>query len=411
MIDHIPQRSDLTQRYLYSHDITSPPIISKFFKLADAVMQPENEDDVLKILLYAKERKIPLVARGSATSGYGGAVPFKGGIIVDFSRMDRFEVDEERRILIAEPGAVWWEIEKKLNKLGLSLRVYPTSAPSSTVGGWIGQNGYGIGSLAFGSIAENVEKMRIANFGGISETRDIRYYAGLHGTTGFVVKAWIKVKDYEDLNAYAFHVDVKEAIKIAYARKHYSALYLTRRYIEMKNRVSRDEVPEKDTLVVVTAEKLDGDRELGEEIWNDRFYPLRIRRAGPGIVTSEVLIDAEKLKAYLDSIERFGAGTEVWFLKNGLCSALSFVPVDEREGRNVFKYRFSLKALKEAKKLGGKVYSTGLYFSKESRNFYQNFDELLRFKRNIDPENLLNPGKVFPLGLLPRIMGFLEVLA
>ncbi len=411
MIDHIPQRSDLTQRYLYSHDIASPPIISKFFKLADVVMQPENEDDVLRILLYAKEKKIPLIARGSATSGYGGAVPYKGGIVVDFSRMDHFEVDEERKILIAEPGAVWWDIERKLNKLGLSLRVYPTSAPSSTVGGWIGQNGYGVGSLAFGSIAENVEKIRVANFEGIVETRDLRFYAGLHGTTGFVVKAWIKVKDYEDLNAYAFHVDVEEAIKIAYARKHYSALYLTRRYLEMKNMVSGNEIPEKDTLVIVTAEKLDGDEELGEEIWNDRFYPLRIRRAGPGVVAAEVLIDAEKLKAYLNSVEGFGAGTEVWFLKNSLCSVLSFMPVDERDGRSVFKYTFSLKALKEAKKLGGRVYSTGLYFSKESKSFYENFDELLRFKKSIDPENLLNPGKVFPSGSLPIIMGFLEVLS
>lgn len=411
MLENIPFRNDAVTIYLYSHDISNPPFISRFFKKAEGVFQPENENQVLNILKFCEERKMPLIPRGSATSGYGGVIPVKGGYVIDFTRMNRFEIDEENKLVVSEPGAVWWDIERELNKKGLTLRVYPTSAPSSTVGGWIAQNGYGVGSLRYGSIAENVIKLRVADFRGIKDTEDIAHYAGLEGTTGLITRAWIKVKEIEDLHYYAFHVDGKDALKYLKNGNHYSALFLTEEYIRMKNQVFDEEIPEKDTLVIATPEKMDGDESLGEEIWETRFYPMRIRRIGPGIIPAEVIVPDSKLPDYLGYLKKTGFGSEVWFIRGDYSSVLSFLPFDERRTDYGLKWRLSLKALKMAKRLGGRGYSTGLYLSKESQNLFNNFEALRIFKKEIDPYNILNPGKVFPEGMIPFLMRISEVFA
>ena len=411
MIEGIPFRDDFLERYLCSHDISSPPFIRRFFKIADGVFQPEREEDVLKILKLAEEKRVPVIPRGGATSGYGGVIPVKGGFVMDFARMDRFEIDEDEKILISEPGVVWWDTEKELNRKNLSLRVYPTSAPSSTVGGWIAQNGYGVGSLAFGSIAENVSKLKVVDFSGIRDTRNIYLYAGLEGTTGIITKAWIRLREFEEMKAYAFHVSPEKAVKLAYSSEHHSALFLDRNYIKMKNSVCNDQIPEKDTLVIVSGKKMDGDESLGQEIWESRFYPMKIKRLGPGIIPAEVIVPCESLPNYLNRILKYNAGNEVWFIRGKVCSVLSFLPWDERKMSYTNKLRFTFKALKIAKKMGGKTYSSGLYLSKESKNVFKNYQELLEFKKEIDPHNLLNPMKIFPSGIIPGIIRIAEVFS
>ncbi len=409
MIEGVPFRDDFLERYLCSHDVSSPPLIKRFFKIADGVFQPEKEEDVLRILKFAEKKKIPVIPRGAATSGYGGVIPVRGGFVVDFTRMDRFEIDEDGRILVSEPGAVWWDIERELNKKGLTLRVYPTSAFSSTVGGWIAQNGYGVGSLAYGSIAENVTRLRVADFRGVNETENIHLYAGLEGTTGMITKAWIEVKEFEEMQAYAFHVSPEKAVKLVFSSDSYSALFLDEKYIRMKNSVHSTQIPEKDTLVVVSKKKLDGDESLGNEIWEARFYPMKIKRLGPGIIPAEVIIPSERLSEYLQRISGWNAGSEVWFIKEKLCAVLSFLPWDERKASYTYQWRFAVKALKTAKKLGGRSYSSGLYLSRESKEIFPGYNELLRFKKEVDPHNLLNPVKVFPSGIISKIMALAGV--
>ena len=109
---------DRVERKLYSHDIAVfpslfRPLVGK--TLPDAIVQPENEEELKALAKWAQEQGIPLTPRGKASSGYGGVLPVKGGIVVDFYRMNRVidigpkgltaRIEGRRRVGKARSGA------------------------------------------------------------------------------------------------------------------------------------------------------------------------------------------------------------------------------------------------------------------------------------------------------------------
>ena len=76
--------------FLYSTDVGSlPKQVGWLMNLnADAAVQPITPEEIRELYKFAKIEKVPLVPRGAGTSGYGGALPRKGGIVVDMRRMD-----------------------------------------------------------------------------------------------------------------------------------------------------------------------------------------------------------------------------------------------------------------------------------------------------------------------------------
>src|SRR5436190_21431322 len=78
-------RFDKRERRVYSHDtgvLPGPFRLLAGPSLADGVAQPENEDQLIRLVRYAAAEGIPIVPRGKATSGYGGAVPARGGLVL-----------------------------------------------------------------------------------------------------------------------------------------------------------------------------------------------------------------------------------------------------------------------------------------------------------------------------------------
>ena len=153
-----------TERLVYSHDTASlPKMVKQTLKtVPEAVVQPLSTADVIFITKFSCQHKVPLTPRGAASSGWGGAIPAHGGIVVDFSRMRKIlEIDKSKGTIRTEAGAVWKNLEIALNKQGLALRLYPSSALSATVGGWVAKGGGGIGSYEYGRISQNLESITI----------------------------------------------------------------------------------------------------------------------------------------------------------------------------------------------------------------------------------------------------------
>jgi len=82
---------DEMERVLYSHDIAAipsliAPLIGK--TVPDAIVQPQNEEELVNLIKWAGRNNIALTPRAKASSGYGGVLPIKKGIVVDFFRLN-----------------------------------------------------------------------------------------------------------------------------------------------------------------------------------------------------------------------------------------------------------------------------------------------------------------------------------
>ncbi|MGD9404461.1 MAG: FAD-binding oxidoreductase, partial [Anaerolineae bacterium] len=195
---------DPLERMFYSHDMGSLPSLVKPMlgdTLPAGVVQPLTEEQVIGLAVLARTHGIPLVPRGKSTSGYGGVVPVKGGLVVDFAWMNQIlNIDAEAMTATVQPGVVWEQLESVLNKQGLALRTYPSSAPSSTVGGWLAQGGLGFGSYEFGEFHKNVISCRA-----VLPSGEVREFKGdsldlirdAEGTTGLITEVTICVREFE----------------------------------------------------------------------------------------------------------------------------------------------------------------------------------------------------------------------
>src|SRR5215208_2501065 len=116
---------------------------------------PTSAEDVVLLSRTAERYSVPLVALGAETHP---KTPLKEGkILVRFDLMRGLRLpDSDEPWAEAEPGALWLELDNHLRVRGRGLTVYPTSAPRATVGGWVAQDGLGVGSFEYGWLRENV---------------------------------------------------------------------------------------------------------------------------------------------------------------------------------------------------------------------------------------------------------------
>ena len=199
-----------TERKLYGHDIAAIPGIVKPFigeTIPDAVVQPQSEEELSGLIKWAAANRIPLTPRGKASSGYGGVLPMKKGIVVDFYRMKQIkEINTKALTATVQAGVVFEKLDKELMKKGLTLRLYPSSYPSATVGGWLAQGGAGIGSYESGWFRNNIVSARVVMpDGAIKDFRgeELDMIDSAEGITGFISEVTLHVRPEEELDVIA----------------------------------------------------------------------------------------------------------------------------------------------------------------------------------------------------------------
>ncbi|MCX5993756.1 MAG: FAD-binding oxidoreductase, partial [Chloroflexi bacterium] len=199
-----------TERILYGHDIAAVPGLIRPLvgdTTPDAVVQPVSEEELVELLRWAESNHVPLTPRGKASSGYGGVMPLKKGLVVDFFRMNRIlNIDKAAMTARVQAGIVWEKMDRELKKQGLTLRLYPTSYPASTAGGWLAQGGAGIGSYEAGWFKDNVVSARIVLPGGEAREisgADLELISDAEGITGFISEVTVKIQADEALDIVA----------------------------------------------------------------------------------------------------------------------------------------------------------------------------------------------------------------
>ncbi|WP_407308469.1 FAD-binding and (Fe-S)-binding domain-containing protein [Desulfosporosinus sp. SB140] len=447
---------DRVERKLYSYDVGALPSLIKPFVpvgIAGAVVRPMTEAEIVQLVKLAVQEKLQLVPRGSATSGYGGALPAEGAVVVDMSGMNKLIViDPAQQTVRVQPGMIWEQLQKQINKKKLDLCLYPTSLPASTVGGWLAQGGSGFGSYEYGQFKENVLAVRVVMPSGelqnFSGQELANYIADAEGITGIITEVTLKVRDLmpEVHRAFMFKdsKSIGDALKAISQKKLpiWSITFLNPESLRLKKKLPHKhghpyeeanphvapKLPEAYVTIIAYPEnrrsaidtslvgivKANRGEELSSEVaeheWDLRFAPMRLKRIGPSIITTEVIVPTENLTDVLDDIARkikqpFVAEGMVG--KGDKVTILGFIPHDERSLAFNPAYALALSVINIAKKYDGTAYSTGLYFKGEAKNVLglDRFQKLTRYKAKVDPQNLFNPNKVIGSGFINRIMG------
>jgi glycolate oxidase len=124
-----------------------------------AVAFPESTADVAQIVRLAAEAKIPYVARGSGTGISGGAIPTQGGLLIELANMNRvLEIDLANQCAVVEPGVINQDLKELLADQGYGHTYVPDpgSQVVSTIGGNVANNAGGMHCLKYGVTTNHI---------------------------------------------------------------------------------------------------------------------------------------------------------------------------------------------------------------------------------------------------------------
>ena len=121
------------------------------------VLLPENGHQVEIALQLAAKKQLKIFPRGAASGMSGGAIPSDDGIVLSLTRMKRIlEIDQENMIATVEPGVITGELQEEVSRLGLFYPPDPASLAFSTIGGNVAENAGGPRAVKYGVTADYV---------------------------------------------------------------------------------------------------------------------------------------------------------------------------------------------------------------------------------------------------------------
>ena len=168
----------------------------------DAVLIARSAEDVKRAVAWCAANKVPFVARGAGTNLSGGCIPLKGGLIISLARMNRIlSIDARARVACVEPGVVNLELQKEAEKLGLFYAPDPASFKVSTIGGNAAENAGGPRCLKYGVTTNHVLAVEavmpdgtLARFSHEDPGPELAsLLVGAEGTLGVLTRLWVKL--------------------------------------------------------------------------------------------------------------------------------------------------------------------------------------------------------------------------
>ena len=410
----------------------------------DALVQPVTPEEIQELYKIANDEKIPLVPRGAGTSGYGGSIPRKGGIIVDIRQMDNvLEVNKEEEYVLVEPGMSWSNLQHHLNRLGMDIRCYPSSGLAATISGWVAQGGDGIGSLKYGNINKNVLEMEVVlPTGKIIRSSDTDLFCDTEGILGIITKIKLKIKPLVPIKvivaSFAENYQMVHAIETILEKGPlpFTIKFEESKYTDLKKKSwdseekfpfpvhhctlmvayegDEDEIAEGFEVVKHVAEDYRGtiyDEHVAEHEWHDRFYPMRIKKSGPTLVVGQAFAPLENLTAILDDFQfeqaSADAGIDGYVNSLNAVTMMGYFLEDERRHFFMLSWSQSFVIFKIAQRHGGHPHSTGIWFANYAPIYFgkRRLAKIRATKLKVDPKEISNPGKIFAFWL-PMILKF-----
>jgi len=427
------------EKEMYSHDIGDVPVImtKTFFTIQpDFVVQPKSAEEIKKVLAFANEKKVPVIARGAASSGFGGVIPTNAGIVIDLSPFRKIlNLNKAEKTITVEAGARWSDIDIVAKKQGLCLMTYPSSK-FSTVAGWIATGGYSINSFRYGHLSKQIHSMTVLTPTGETKTlspsdSEFAYFVSTEGEFGIIVEVTLILRPVpqasyshllyfpNDKDGFSFIENFvknreKENINTNVIR------FLDANHLGDTNEVMHANVFKKTAAVLVELSSPEDDQKflaflskngpieeapsyIASYLWNERLFGAKAKRLGPTILTSETIIPIQKAAAFIEKAKKIGNdfGVEVCVDSYILDAknALIMTPYlcDSRKLKYYLNMSLAPMLTQTAISMGAEPYGLGIWNAAFINHLFnaKKKQELLAYKAKVDPNNIMNPGKFF----------------
>ena len=438
----------LEERYVYAQDATNIPQIKN---LPDAVVFVDSIEQVQNVVKLANRYKIPVICRGAGTNVVGACVVEHGGIILNFSRMNKIlEINSVNMTARVQPGVIVGDLQKQVDEIGLFYPPDPSNLAVSTIGGSIAQSSGGAKTFKYGSTKDYVIDMLVVMANGellrtgANTIKNATGYnlgslfVGSEGTLGIVVEATLKlIPKPEAKKVFMAYFDtVKEAVNavnsiidrkifpatidfmdknaIQTVEKFYPAGLLTDKdaalLIEVDGfKVSMD-YQEKVILEILqmsNASAIQSSHNDDEynKIWTARRSSMgACAKLKPNVTTDDVIVPRENLAELVEGIRNICKKynlTPCLVGHVGDGSVHPQIPIDYNDEDEYKNYKLAKSEIYDlTARLGGILsgeHGIGL-MKRDHINKVINsvaIDYMRQIKKTFDPNNILNPYKIF----------------
>lgn len=434
--------------YAYSQDAFNQKEIKS---IADAVVFVKDASEVQKIVLTAKKHKVPVICRGAGTNVVGACTVAHGGIILNFSKMNKIiSVNPANMTAVVQPGVILGDLQKEVEKFGLFYPPDPSNLCVSTVGGSIAQNSGGAKSFKYGTTKDYVLNLKVVTAQGeilTTGSNTIKnssgynltsIFTGSEGTLGIVVEAVLKLipKPESKKILTAYFEFVKDSVRAVNAIIEHGIFPSSIDFMD-KNAVQTVEkfypanlLTDKEALLLIEIDgfkcSMDYQEKIIKEILNtccaveicssrnDEEYEkiLTARRSSmascaklkPNVTTDDVIVPRENLDKLVSGINFICKkySLDVCMIGHvGDGSVHPQIPIDYNNEDEYRRYKQAKSEIYDLTvKLGGILSGEHGIGSAKRNHINKTIDffalEYMRqIKKTLDPDNILNPYKIF----------------
>ena len=432
-------------RICYSYDATQQSF------LPDVVVHPGSTDEISRVMKLANRELIPVFPRGAGSGFTGGSLPTRGGIVMCTERMDRILlIDEENLVATVEPGVVTEQFQKAVEKLGLFYPPDPASLKFSTLGGNVAECAGGPRCIKYGVTKDFIIGLEV-----VTPTGDIittggptmkgvvgydltKLMCGSEGTLGVITRIVIKLLPlpeakktmlvlFDSIDGAAQAVSAMIRSKIIPA----TLEFMDGRTLDCVRQATDLEVPEGARAVLII--EVDGDREFldkqaariaeiikplgvvetriattpeeSEALWQiRRSVSASLRKVNPDKYNEDICVPRSKVPEMIRKVDAIAEKYAIPIVNFGHAGDGNIhvnIMVNKKVSGDTLKAEGAIRdVFKAALELGGTMSGEhGVGIAKAPYIPLEITPEAARYmkaiKQALDPNNILNPGKIF----------------
>jgi len=418
----------------------------------DVVVYPNSTEEVSRIMRLAHAWRVPVTPRGAGSGFSGGSLPVAGGIALALTRMNRIlEIDQENFVAVVEPGVVTADFQSQVEALGLFYPPDPASKEFCTLGGNIAENAGGPRCVKYGVTRDYVLGLTVVSAqgevfhcGGRTLKNVVGYdlthlLVGSEGTLGIVTAITLRLlpKPASKKTMLAQFSSISGAARAVTAIIAGEIIPATLEFMDAAT-IScvrdRSPIPLPDQCKAALIIETDGDAayaatrmtaiaaliaphdflggqiaataEEAERIWRvRRIVSPSLKQLGPDKFNEDIVVPRAQLPEMIASLEEIAARFQVRIVNFGHAGDGNIhvnIMVDLSQDGVPGKARQAVDAVFQAAVgLGGSISGEHGIGTVKAGYLGLEIDAVAiammrRVKAAFDPDNILNPGKIFP---------------